>query len=290
MVGYRADRHGDEAVALARVLSSAKSVEDVVIVQAVDEGSEDAERRDETVERDLARMAQEWPAHVNGSVRAAGGSSSAEALRAIATDQGADVIVLGSTHRGFIGRFLLRTTADRVADEASCAVAIAPAGFQAAASLRRIGIAYDGSEGARSALAWADDLAAQTGAELRLIGVVEPPTAPVETWGASVPGEVWADGLSLAENFELTTTIRERIHGELDAARKTVRNGKVKTVTPVGDAVQELRTAAEDLDLLVVGSHGHGGLASAIGSRSRALAHSCPSPLVLVPAAHQQEG
>jgi nucleotide-binding universal stress UspA family protein len=275
VVGYRADRHGDDVIALARLLASAKSAEEVLIVEVLGD-SEDLERR-------LAPMTEGWPPHVKVSVQVGTKSSPAEALRSIAAEQAADLVVLGSTHRGFMGRVLHGTTADRVTSE-GWTVAVAPLSFSGATPPRTIGVAFDGSEGARAALAWAVDLASQFSAGIRLVAVVEPPPPPVETWGASVPGEVWSDGVSLTQIAELTDTIRGRMRSELDAAGASVRQVVTETAISEGDAVQELRAEAANLDVLVVGSHEHGRLAGAMGSVSRGLAHSCPAPLALVPA------
>jgi nucleotide-binding universal stress UspA family protein len=267
VVGYKADRHGEEALALARLLSTAKSVDDVIIAHA-DGGSSDA------------ILTRGWPRHV--SVRAVPGSSSADAFRAIADEQGADVIVLGSTHRGFVGRTLRGTTADHLDPGPGRAIAVAPTDFRQAAGLRRIGVAFDGSDGAGAALAWAVDLASQFSAGLRLIGVVEPPPPPVETWGGSVPGEIWADGFAPTQEAAVVEAIRDRMRAELEAARASVGRSDVETATHVGDTVQELRRAAADLDMLVVGAHERAGLASSFGSVSRGLSHSCPAPLTVV--------
>src|SRR3954447_18691204 len=130
IVGYKADRHGEDSLALARVLSSPDSVQHVFVVQAGDDSSDGPGERD---------VSAGWPAHVSVSVRAAAGSSPAEALGSMAAELGADLVVLGSTHRGFVGRILLGTTADHIAADSDLTFVVAPEGFQGTA-IRKIGI------------------------------------------------------------------------------------------------------------------------------------------------------
>jgi nucleotide-binding universal stress UspA family protein len=270
MVGYRDDEHGEDALALARVLASSEEVRDVLVVAASRAGQSVA--------------GEGWPAHVRTAVRALPGGSPADALPAVAAEEEVDLLVLGSTHRGLARRVLLGTTAGHILHDTSLPVAIAPRGFRnAPGRLGRIGVAFDGSAEAGIALEWASVAARPLAAEIRLLAVVEPPPPPVETWGPSVPDEAWASGLTFAESSQLTKTLREGMDDRLEAARRSIGQPDAEVVTVVGDPLLELRSAAEDVDLLVVGSHGEGALSRLLaGSVSNGLAHSCPSPLVVV--------
>jgi nucleotide-binding universal stress UspA family protein len=270
MVGYRGDEHGEDALALARVLAASEAVRDVLVVEVAGAGQPVA--------------GQGWPAHVQIAVRALPGGSPEDALPAVAAEEDVDLLVLGSTHRGHAGRVLLGTTAGHILRDTSLSVAIAPRGFRdAPGRLRRIGVAFDGSDEARIALEWAAAAARPLAAEIRLVAVVEPPPPPVETWGANVPGEVWTDGLTFADSSQLAETLRDGMDHRLEAARRSIGQPHAEGVTVVGDPLHELRSAAEDVDLLVVGSHGSGALSRLLaGSVSHGLAHSCPAPLVVV--------
>src|SRR4051812_16618769 len=117
LVGYAADRHGEDALSLARVLASAESVAEVLIVEARHEsrfGTADGGARRAAAERRLAPTTIGWPAHVDVSARVVAGQSPAAALSATADQEGADVLVLGSSHRGFAGRVLIGTTASSI--------------------------------------------------------------------------------------------------------------------------------------------------------------------------------
>ena len=84
--------------------------------------------------------------------------------------------------------------------------------------------------------------------------------------------------------------VRERKERELAAASASVGPTKVETMTIVGDVLHELRAAAEELDMLVVGSARRARFEDLmLGSAARRLAYSCPAPLALVPVAKEPE-
>jgi nucleotide-binding universal stress UspA family protein len=274
MVGYRRDRHGEDALALGRVLARFAQVDEVVVAEAG--GAAD---------RSLATTTQGWPEGVRVTTRAIPGSSAAGALTSVADAERADVVVLGSTHRGRAGRVLIGTTAGSMFRDAKWAVTIAPPGFaDSPAALRRIGVAFDGSDEALVALEWAAALASESSADLRLAAVAEPPPPPVDTWGASLPAEAWVGAPAMLEDAEVVELQRDRLRRQASAASASVGRADADTLILVGDPVRELQEAASDFDMLVLGSHGRGPLAGALeGSVSRRLAHSCPVPLAVVP-------
>lgn len=119
-----------------------------------------------------------------------------ERLAVAAREEGADLVVLGSTHRGAVGRIMPGTTMEHLLGEAPCKVAVAPPGFGDHADgdsvwqplsgdaedvgLRVIGVGYDGSRASHQALEAATDLALRNGAALRVYSVVRrsAPIAP----------------------------------------------------------------------------------------------------------------
>src|SRR3979411_2174501 len=116
MVGYRGDEHGEDALALARVLAASEAVRDVLVVEVSGAGN--------------PVPGKGWPAHVQVAVRTLpGGRAPADALRAVAAEEDVDLLVLGSTHRGLAGRVLVGTTAGHILRDAALPVAIAPRGF-----------------------------------------------------------------------------------------------------------------------------------------------------------------
>jgi nucleotide-binding universal stress UspA family protein len=276
VVGYRPDEHGEDALALARVLAGARSTERVTVVEIVD-GSRSHPKA-------VDPPALDWPAHVEVAARAVKADAVADALRSIGAEESADIVVLGSTHRGLAGRVFAGTTASALFGDAPWPIVIAPRNFRGSpAPIRTVGVAFDNSSEAQAALDWAAEVAVEFSAAMRLIGVVAPPL-PAEAWAGSVPGEAWAGGLSIAESMQVSDNLRDRSRGDLERARASVGRSDAETVTVVGDVVAGLRDAAEQLDLLVVGTH-HEELFGRLlmGSVSRGLAHGCPAPLAAVP-------
>ena len=106
------------------------------------------------------------------------GSSPPRALSEMAESLDAKLIVLGSTHRGPLGRVLPGSVGDRLLNGGPRAIAIAPRGYaDGEPQIKRIGVGFNGGEESQNALSFATELAETLTAELRLIAVVEPPSS-----------------------------------------------------------------------------------------------------------------
>jgi nucleotide-binding universal stress UspA family protein len=90
-------------------------------------------------------------------------------LRAIADSVHADLIVLGSRHRGRLGEALAGRTARALLRDGSRAIAIVPAGRRAA-PVRHVGVLVEDSEAGREAWATAAALAHDAGAAVTVHG------------------------------------------------------------------------------------------------------------------------
>lgn len=101
--------------------------------------------------------------------------SPAWALIAIADERRPDLIVVGSTGRNALGRFVLGSVSQRVLAESSCAVRIARRNTGAGGSGERIVIAVDGSPGAHKALLSVAKRRWTPGSELRIVIADTPP-------------------------------------------------------------------------------------------------------------------
>src|SRR3954451_21518479 len=117
-------------------------------------------------------------------------SSPAHGLHDLAQELDADLIVVGSSHRGALGRILPGSTTQQVLHGSPCAVAVAPVRFRDRypKALRRVGLAYDGGREARGALDVARRLTAELGGSLEIIDVVSPAVVfPRIDFGAMYP-------------------------------------------------------------------------------------------------------
>jgi nucleotide-binding universal stress UspA family protein len=185
-------------------------------------------------------------------------------VESAASARDADLIVVGSCHRGIAGRVLAGDDAASVVHHAHRAVAIAPAEFAAAGhSLRRIGLAYDGSPESRIARACAEVLAHDLGAELVARCVVP----PVAYAAGMAPGAVYV------EEPEMVVGSRLDELGDL---------GGLPLDCVLGSVGPSLAAMSDEVDLLVCGLRHHAGLRrAALGSTSGYLAHHASCPLLI---------
>lgn len=203
--------------------------------------------------------------------------SAAQGLHDLAEDEEADAVVVGSSHRGPIGRVLAGSVAQRLLHGAPCPVAVAPAGYRDRPDkgLRVVACAFDGSDEAHLAVQHAEYLARCTGGFLRLLAVHEPELI----FGVDqVPGGY--------DRVELGRLERKRLTRELEEAAASIAPGiDVQQHLLEGYAVDALAGAAGDgVDLLVVGSRGYGPVRRVLlGGVSSGLMRSSPAPVLAVP-------
>jgi len=192
-----------------------------------------------------------------------GSSSSARGLHDLAEGEKADLLVLGSTHRGRVGQVLPGSVAEVLLRGAPCAVVVAPRGYRdhQPDTIGALGAGFDGSAEAERALEDADRLATTLGASLRAIAV-----APRHRFGG---------------NGQDAHPLEERLHGALRAlGRSPESDGQLLD----GEPATALADAASDLDLLVAGSRGYGPMRHVLlGSVSGPLMRACPCPLLILP-------
>jgi len=219
LVGYLDSEQGRSALALGRIFARAEGAE-MIVVTATDEDGDD--------------------------------------LAALARSHEADLVVLGSSHRGPIGRVVPGATVERLLGEAPCAVAVAPPGFGEPAAgesawrplggpgedagMRVVGVGYDGSDAAVEALRAAVKLAVPNGAALRVYTIARTfPHVPGATGDARGPG---------------VPTEAEVLRGILhDAVKALPAETRALPVFLRGLAADELIDAAKlGVDLLVLGS------------------------------------
>ena len=138
----------------------------------------------------------------------------------------------------------------------------------------RIVVGVDGSAASRAAFRWAVRQAELTGATVQVIAAWQYP--------AATGGYAWApvavmDGTDLQEAAE--KTLADEV-SEVVGARTGI---KVQPQAVEGNPAQVLLEAASGADLLVVGSRGHGGFASALlGSVSQHCVHHANCPVVII--------
>jgi nucleotide-binding universal stress UspA family protein len=201
--------------------------------------------------------------------RAYGGGSPAAILIATAEREAVDAIVVGSPHRGPIGRVMIGSVATSLLNGAPADVAVAPAGYAESeqGAIREIAVGYDGSAEAKLALRHAESLALRTNGRIHLVTVVTMPIAATAMAPQSYHPQVPADP---------ERVITEGVHSIDDKLAAT-------GVRLDGDPAAELLKKCEDgIDLLVLGSRGYGPMARVLlGSVSRRLVQKAPCPVLV---------
>lgn len=139
-------------------------------------------------------------------------------------------------------------------------------------------VGYDGSALGRDALCWAVDMARRWGATLVAISCWLPPPGP----GAprlDLPAD-YLRGLEAHMRETLSAGLRD-----CGARDDGITVDERVVESQPADALLE---AAKDADMLVVGSHGRGGMRRLLlGSVSRECVLHSPCPVVVVPSRHR---
>jgi nucleotide-binding universal stress UspA family protein len=211
---------------------------------------------------------------VDVTVEPAADGPAAEVLQAAAERCAATLIVVGSTHRGPVGRVLPGSTGERLLHGAPCAVAIAPRGYaKRVGDIATVGVAYDASRESRDALATACLLARRFGAALRVIHVFD---ATRVGRPALMTGPAWS-------------TMRDDHEGkqreELEQAMATLPDDLVaESRFVIGRPGEELARQSEAVDVMLLGTRGHTPLAAVLlGGVSRELIARAGCPVIAVP-------
>jgi nucleotide-binding universal stress UspA family protein len=218
---------------------------------------------------------------VDAQLTQVGEPSVGKGLHELAEDARADLLVVGSSRRGLVGRVMLRDDTRAALNGASCAIAIAPAGYALDPHpMRQIGVGYNGSTESNHALRVARELSKTHDAKLSALEVVSVPTYAV------------LGTMTSASADDLVELARKRIATlEAAALERIATLGGVEPRAAYGQPAEELAQYSASLDLLVVGSRDYGPLGRLIhGSATRRLARSARCPLlVLTRAARRAE-
>jgi nucleotide-binding universal stress UspA family protein len=279
LLGVDPVHHDPDAPVLAALLARATSAPVIAVAAYGDETARtlaDADHVHALRGDAMARLsAVEGAFHgLVVETEAVAGPSAARVLHDCAEARGAGLLVVGSTHRGKVGRIALGSTADRLLHGATCPVAVAPRGFaERMRGIDRVGVAFVDTEEGREALRAAATLAAACGAELHAATAVEP--LPWSTTRLAAPIDVGAHLEHQREQAEIT------VRSALDRIRPAVRTHIDVLIDPPVVALERFST---DVDLLVCGSRGYGPLGSVLlGGVSRRLVHRAACPVVVVP-------
>ncbi len=284
LVGIDPTDAADDALALAQRLRDSASGRLVlaIVIDALPDvrdplaATRPAHELIEPAQRRLYAVSEGLPSDVPCTTRILSGASPARALYGEAEALGADLIVLGSTRRRRVGRWLERATVQRLMRGAPCAVAVAAPG-QAVRDVpwSTLRVAFDGSPESDVALEAAFAIASGPGGEVVLHTALERLPVPVGFTGVAV-APVAVEDLEAAS----------RRAAETAARRAPPRVETRVQVTVDGDPAAQLLGEAEPTALLVAGSRSYGPLRRVLaGSVSARLAVNGDVPILITPRA-----
>jgi len=177
-----------------------------------------------------------------------------------AKETSASALVLGRRGLGGFEALLVGSVSERVVTYADCPVVIVDADPMPASGVVVVGV--DGSPVSDTAEMWAAEFAAQCGSTLRLVVAWHEPALTQ-----------WGTGLSAEELAAVYDADAQRVAtAACDKCRDRYPNLSIDVIVDRGPASEVLASQAQrgDVRLLVVGSHGHGSIASAfLGSTAK---------------------
>ena len=185
VIGFDGTDSGEDALALGMLLARATRAVPLVAVVHPQEypigvGRVDAEwvaYMHEQAERLLGRARRLVGEDAGAEFREIAAPSESRGLHDLAEQEQAAMVVVGSSHRGPLGRTYPGSTGDRLLQGSACPVAVAPRGLRESPPERMgtVAVAYLDTPEARQALDAAVALAERVGARLRLVSVMPPP-------------------------------------------------------------------------------------------------------------------
>ncbi len=258
LVGYDGSGRSEDALALAHAfagspgdITAACAYRNELLTARVSMGAPGGEAAREHALAVLAPLADQ-----GFRTHAAPGASAAAALSDYAEAGAFDLIVLGSTHRGTVGRVLAGATAAQLLHGAPCAVAVAPHGYgrHDPEAISRVGVAYTDTPAGHEALRVAHALADERSGTLIVLDA--------------------ADRVTVAGEAELTEAVARFAGGAVPIDSRLL----------LGPPAEQLVACSGTVDLLVMGSRGFGGLRRALlGSVSSQVVREAACPVVVVP-------
>ena len=218
---------------------------------------------------------------VAATVRVVEHSSPARGVSHVAEEIQPALIVIGSTHRGKLGRVLLGSTAERVTQGSPSPVVVVPHGHeQHRDGVRTVGAGFTPTPEGHEALRTAALLARSAGARLEAIMVLDPKHAAEQS-----------PGLLAGEHHERDASediaSRERLGAEAalrEAIAEVAADLDVEPDVLFQDSGDGLVAASERLDLLVLGSRAYGPVgAVTLGGVARKVTAAASCPVLVLP-------
>jgi nucleotide-binding universal stress UspA family protein len=270
VIGFDASSQAQDALALGAALARPET--EVVVCCVHPPEVPGAERLAAQAEERLAEARTRLGERPNTRFQTRGARSAGAGLHDEVHRYDADLLVVGSSHRGAIGRVIPGSVTRQVLHDSPCAVAVAPAGLREhPPALERVGIAFNDQPESTVALDVAAAVAREHGAALTVLTVVdlEPATDGwTSTWGYP----------------EIRDAMHKTAEQDGQAAIAGLEGVDAALEVIDGNTVQEIVQASGRLDLLVLGSRGYGPLRRAlVGTVSGRVAEAAACAVLVTP-------
>jgi nucleotide-binding universal stress UspA family protein len=287
IAGFSSSRQGSAPLNLAAQLARTtgeKIIAAVVVERAVPTGVDPIE--DEyrgfiasQASSALERVVDQVRGDLDISTTVHQSSSISHGLMELVGQHGADVVVVGSSSSGLLGRIALGSVTERLVHTSKVPVALAPRGYPASpVPLHRLTVAYGGAADAVGLIATSAELAKKWKVRLRIASFTVP---PLTLFGGST--ERSAEELVVKQWTSKTTDAAVK---QLNAAREEVSIPDVDVVIGTGT---DWRQAVENIawetgDVLLLGSGAAGPMAQVfLGSAASKILRHAPVPVMIVP-------
>lgn len=281
IVGYDPERGGPDALRLGRLLAGALAAKPIIVTalpwpRYLAPAEELQRQADAEMQPRFAALRDELGA-LEIETRAVAGQSAARALHELSDSEDAELIVLGSCHRGQLGRTFAGSVGESLMHGAPCAVAVAPREYadRKQHRLLRIAVAFDGSPEAWTALETGIGLAERCHGQLTVVTVADYPRyGYAAAWSVLTIGEI--EDAERKEKQRLLELALGRTPAGLACEGRML----------MGDAGSVLAEASDEFDLMITGSRAYGPLRrSLLGSTTRKLIRSSTCPVLVLPRA-----
>ena len=145
---------------------------------------------------------------------------------------------------------------------------------------QRIVVGIDGSEPSKEALRWALHEAGLRNASLEVVHAWQYPAVGMTAFGGTAMPLITPDDLEKAADQVARETVNDVVSEEAQP--------RITTIVRMGHPAAVLVDVAQDADLLVVGSRGHGGFGGMLmGSVSSNVVHHASCPVAVIRRRHE---
>jgi nucleotide-binding universal stress UspA family protein len=287
IAGFSASRHGTAPLHLAGQLSrctGARIIAAAIIERPWPPRADPVETEylnyvEMQAKKSLNQMAEQLPDDLDVWQIVHQSTSIPEGLTELATEMSADVVVVGSSSSGLLGRIALGSVTDRLVHTAAVPVAIAPRGYPAhPGRTDRLTVAYGGQADAVGLVATSAELARRWSARLRIASFT---VRPVTMFSGAI--EPAAEDLVVKQWARRT---HEGIAAQLESVRSGIDTMDAQVVIGAGPTWRDAVDAVDwgPGDILVLGSGAAGPAAQVfLGSAAARILRHAPVPTMIVP-------